>query len=442
MNFLHLKSKTVGSAAIILGISALGSRFLGLIRDRILAGKFGAGDELDIYFAAFRIPDLVFNVLIAGAVASAFIPVFVEIYKKDKKEAWETASNFINTSLFILISISSILIIFTPLIMPLVAPGFSGEKMGILSNLTRVIFISPIFLALSAIFGSILNSFKRFLAYALAPLMYNLGIIFGALVLVDYFGIYGLGFGVILGAFAHFLVQVPSVLFSGFRWRAVLSLFNPNIKRIIKLMIPRSIGLGAFQVNLWVTTAIASTLSVGSVALYNLANNIQYIPIGVMGLAYATAVFPSFSHFAAERDYVKFTKEFKRSFWRIIFLSGVAAILLFVFREFIARIILEAGEFSSLDTKIIGYLLGFFAIGIVPHSIIPIISRAFYALQNTKTPVFINIAGIALNISLAAYFVFVLRWDLIGLAFAFSIAGIVNAAVLFFVFQRFLAGKH
>ena len=437
LKLLNFRSGTITSAAMILAISALGSRFLGLLRDRILAGKFGAGDDLDVYFAAFRIPDFIFNILIAGAISAAFIPIFIELYKKDKNEAWRVSSNFINISLIGLVGISIILVAAAPLIMPFVVPGFDDEKLATASDLTRIIFISPFFLALSAIFAGMLHSFNRFIAYALSPLMYNLGIIFGALVLVDYWGVYGLAWGVVLGAVAHFLVQVPSVFFSGFRWRRVFLLSDVHFIKIIKLMVPRSLGLGAFQINLWVTTAIASTLSVGSVAIFHLANNIQYIPIGIIGIAYATAAFPTLSHAAAERNYDKFFKEFRSSFWRILVLSAFAAVALFVFRDPISQIILGVGKFGDLNVRVVSYLLGFFAIGVVPYSLIPIISRAFYSLQNTKIPVIINTGGMALNIILSVLLVFVFQLNLIGLALAFSIAGVVNVFVLFIAFQRF-----
>lgn len=436
---LHFKSGSITSAAMILAISALGSRFLGLLRDRILAGKFGAGDELDVYFAAFRVPDLIFNILIAGAVSAAFIPVFTQIYAKDKNEAWRAANNFINLSLIGLIGVSAVFFFGAHIIMPFVAPGFDAEKLQITSSLTRIIFISPVFLALSAIFAGILHSFQRFVAYALAPLMYNLGIIFGALVLADYWGVFGLAWGVVLGASAHFLVQMPSVLFSGFRWINIFAPQNIYFKKIIKLTVPRSLGLGAFQINFWATTAIASTLSVGSVAIFNFANNIQYIPIGIIGISYATAAFPTLSRAVAKQNYEEFFREFRSSFWRVLVLSAMAAAALFVFRGFIADIILGAGKFGDLNVRVVSYLLAFFSLGIVPHSLIPIISRAFYSLQNTKTPVIINVAGMAFNIALSALLVLVFNFDLVGLALAFSIAGIANAFVLFIAFQKFLS---
>ena len=189
--FFNSQAKTIASAAVILGAASLVSRIIGLFRDRILAGQFGAGDELDIYYAAFRIPDLVYSLLVLGAISAGFIPIFISYLKKDKNKSWYLANSLLNLMALSLMVICALLIIFTPWLMKLVAPGFSSEKLSITVQLTRVMFLSPFFLGLSAIFGGILQSFRRFLVYALAPIMYNLGIIFGALVLVNYrFGLW------------------------------------------------------------------------------------------------------------------------------------------------------------------------------------------------------------------------------------------------------------
>ncbi|MBU1137184.1 murein biosynthesis integral membrane protein MurJ, partial [Patescibacteria group bacterium] len=185
---LNNKSKTIAAAAVVLGAASLISRLLGLIRDRILAGTFGAGNELDIYYAAFRIPDLVYSLLVMGAISAGFIPVFINYLKKDKKSAWQLASNILNLMTLSLIAVCVLLFIFSPWLMKLVAPGFSEDKLALAVGLTRVMFLSPLFLGASAVFGGILQSFKRFLVYSLGPIMYNLGIIFGALVLTKYFG--------------------------------------------------------------------------------------------------------------------------------------------------------------------------------------------------------------------------------------------------------------
>lgn len=456
MNFFHARSRTITSAAFVLAFAALLSRILGLLRDRILAGKFGAGDELDIYFAAFRVPDLLYNVIIAGAVSSAFIPVFITLYYKNKQEAWEAASNFLNIALILLILCAVLFAVASPFIMPLLAPGFDSAKLDATTNVARIMFVSPIFLGLSAILSGVLHSFKRFFAYALAPIFYNVGIIFGALVLTEFWGIYGLAWGVVLGAFLHFLIQIPSAVFSGFVWRGVFNLKDKNFSRIFTLMVPRSLGLAAFQINLWVITAIASMLAAGSVAIFNLANNLQYLPIGIIGISFATAAFPSLSKSASAEKREKFIDELYKTMRLILFFVFPLSVFMFVLRAHIVRIVLGTGQFSWTDTRLTAAALGIFCFGIFAHSLIPLISRAFYSLGDTKTPVIINTLAIFINVLLSFVFVFWLfemkgflkfvsdllnleginNIEILGLPLAFAIAGIANLKILFYVFCK------
>src|SRR4030043_784621 len=201
-------SNSINSAALIIAAAGILSRVLGLVRDRILAAKFGAGDTLDIYYAAFRVPDLIYNLLILGALSAAFIPVFTSLLAHEKKEeAWRLANGLLLLAILVLLFISGFFAIFTPFFMKFITPGFSGEKLSSVIKLTRIMFLSPIFLGISGIFGGILNSFKRFLIYSIAPLFYNLGIIIGALFFAPAFGPIGLAWGVILGAFLHMAIQ-------------------------------------------------------------------------------------------------------------------------------------------------------------------------------------------------------------------------------------------
>lgn len=452
----HSQSKTITSAAFILGTAALVSKILGLLRDRLLAGRFGAGDELDMYYAAFRIPDFVFNILIIGAVSAAFIPVFASMWERSQKDAWQVSNGVLNLFLSFLIFLSIILILFCPLLISIIAPGFEGEKKEITVALTRIMFLSPIFLAVSNILSGILQSFRRFLVYSLAPIMYNIGIIIGILFFVPKFGIYGLAWGVVLGAFLHMIIQIPSARFCGYRYRFVFDIYNSGVRKIIKLMIPRTIGLGASQINLIVITAIASTLASGSIAIFNLANNLQYIPIGIVGISFATAVFPSLSQeFAGERK-EEFIKKFSSAFRQVLILIIPLSALMFILRAQIVRIILGTGEFTWADTRLTAASLGIFALGIFAQSLVPLVSKAFYALHNTIIPVVISIISIVLNVGFSFLFVWLLTFDnffhnfifenlklegieqiaVLSLPLAFSIAGIFNFALLLFALYK------
>src|SRR6056297_3165237 len=274
----NFESNSITSAAGLLAASTVISRLLALVRDGLLAGKFGAGAATDIYFAAFRIPDLVYNFLIAGGLVVAFLPLFSEFYSEDKERAWKFVSNILNIFLVLLVVVCAVLFFLAPLLIDLIAPGFSVAQQAKTVMLTRLMFLSPIFFGLSSIFSGVLHHFKRFLAYALAPVLYNLGIIFGIVALAPRFGIFGVGIGVVSGAFLHWLVQVPAAKHCGFNYKLLLR-WNKSIKKMFKLMIPRSVAMASQQINLIVITAIASTVGEGSVAVFNFANNLRRLPI-------------------------------------------------------------------------------------------------------------------------------------------------------------------
>ncbi len=459
---LNNKSKTIFSAAFILVVTALTSRVLGLLRDRLLAGRFGAGDKLDIYFTAFRLPDLVFNIIIVGAISSVFIPIFTEYFHKDDKEAWQLTNNVLNLVLLFLMALVVVLIIFAPFIISLIAPGFSGAKREMTILLTRIMFLSPILLGVSSIFSAVLQYFHRFLIYSLAPIVYNIGIIIGILFFVPKFGLVGLAWGVVLGALLHVLIQLPSTIYSGFRWQPIFNIFHTGVRKIIKLMIPRTIGIAGDQINFLVITAIASTLVSGSIAVFNLANNLQYVSIGIFGIAFATAVFPSLSRAFAKKENDSFSKDFSSTFSRVLFLIIPLSVLFFILRAQIVRVILGTGAFGWVDTRLTAAALGIFSISIFAQSLIPLVSRAFYACRDTKTPVLISLASIFLNIIFSFLFVWLLgsvsifnSWisnvlklqglrsmAILGLPLAFSLAEIFNFVVLIKIFAKKIGWWH
>ncbi|MEA3293212.1 MAG: lipid II flippase MurJ, partial [Patescibacteria group bacterium] len=268
---LNIQTKTINSAALVLGAASFVSAVLGLFKNRLLAGVFGAGNELDIYYASFRIPDFITMVLIMGAISAAIIPVFSEYLVRSKEDAWKFFSNLLNLFLFFLIFISIILFIFTPQLISLIAPGFGPEKKALTIVLTRIMFFSPILLGISNIISGTLRVFQRFLVTSLSPILYNAGIIFGLLFFVPLMGLKGLAWGVVLGGFLHLLIQIPILIKLGFRSKLIFNIKEPGFLKVVKLTIPRSIGLAASQINLIVVTAIASCMVAGSIAIFNLA---------------------------------------------------------------------------------------------------------------------------------------------------------------------------
>ncbi|HUW71822.1 MAG TPA: murein biosynthesis integral membrane protein MurJ [Candidatus Humimicrobiaceae bacterium] len=403
--FLNSQTGGIGAAAGILAISALVSRFLGLIRDRLLAGTFGASPELDSYFAAFRIPDLVYSILIAGGVIVAFLPLFSEYFLKNQKEAWRFVNNVLSIFLFFLVLISLGILIFAPTLIKLITPGFNPEQINLTVLLTRILFLSPILLGLSSIFSGVLQYFNRFLAYSLTPVLYNLGIIFGILFIVPYFGILGVAIGVILGAFFHFAIQIPSALSCGFRYQPVFNFKAPGLKRVFLLMAPRTFAVASWQINLIVITAIASTLTTGSITIFNLANNLQYLPLGIIGTAFATAAFPFLSRFWANHQDGKFIEAFSSALRQTLYFIFPVTFLMYLLRNQIVEIVLEQGEFSQVAAQLTAVSLGLFCLGTIALSLVPLLSRIFFSFQDTKTPTLITLVVMLLNIALSFYFV-------------------------------------
>jgi len=428
-------SQSILNAAFLVASLGLVSRFLGLVRDRILASKFGAGDVLDIYYAAFKIPDLIFNLLILGALSAAFIPVFTSLISNKKdNEAWKLVNKFISLTGLALILIVTVLFIFTPNIVDLIVFGFDDEKRNAITSLTRIMLGSPLLLGFSSILGGILNSHKKFFFYSLAPIFYNIGIIIGVTFLVEIFGISGLGYGVVLGALFHLLVQLPEVLRCGLKFKLDFNFKDKNLRKILVLMIPRTMGLAVVQINFLVVTILASTLESGSLAVFSLANNIQSVPLGLIGISFAVVAFPTLSCSWAQNNKKEFIASFSDVFEKIIFFIIPTSIIFIVLRAQLVRIILGAGNFDWNDTILTFKALGIFSLSLFAQTLIPLLTRSFYAIQNTKTPFFIGLFSEAINLILALFLI--KRYGIAGLIGAFSIATIINMLLLLIVLRK------
>ena len=426
-------------AAVLVATSSLLSRVLGIIRDRILAGRFGASGTLDIYYSAFRIPDLIFNLLILGALSAGFIPIFTSLIRKsanedgsstkgeENNEAWELANNVLNVLLIILAFLSVLGIIFAPALMKLIAPGFSAEARDQAVQLTRIMFLSPIFLGVSSIFGGVLQSFKNFFIYSLSPILYNVGIILGVIFLYPLFGIKGLAMGVVLGTIMHMLVQLPSVRALGFRFKLFsFSLRDRNLLRIGRMMIPRTLSLAISQIDLVVTTIIASTLASGSLTVFNFANNLQSFPIGIFGVSFAVAAFPILSQFAFDNK--KLVESFSSTMRQILFFIIPSTVILITLRAQIVRVILGTGSFSWNDTVLTMQTLAFFSLSLFAQASIPLLTRVFYARHDSRTPFSVGMFTVLLNIFLSIYLS--RKMGVAGLALAYSLSNILNFAFL------------
>lgn len=425
---------SVKGATVILVITLFFSNILGMVRDHYIAQKIPT-TLLDAYYAAFRIPDLIFNLLILGAISAAFIPIFTGyISRKEEKEAWHVANSFLNLSILVLIIFSIILALIMPYIIPLIVPDFGPDKQALTVKLARLMLFSPILFGVSYTLGGILNSYKRFFIYSIAPLVYNLCIILATIFLADKYSVYGLVIGVLVGAFLHMIIQLPLVGKLGYRHKFVFDWRDTGVRKIFFLMIPRSIGLGATQIMLLVYTSIASTLAAGSVAIYNLADNIQTMPVVVFGVSFATAVFPNLSEAISLKDNSKFVNYVWRGIRTILFLlipSGIGIILL---RAQITRLILGSGYFGWQQTVDTANTLGCLAISLFAQGIVALLARAFYALHDTKIPMATSIVSIVVSIILG--YILAPIMGIVGLGLAFSIGSIANALILYILIRN------
>ncbi|OGM98120.1 MAG: murein biosynthesis integral membrane protein MurJ [Candidatus Yanofskybacteria bacterium RIFCSPHIGHO2_01_FULL_41_21] len=435
------KSK-IFRASVLLGFFTIVGKLIGLLRDRILVGQFGASTELDVYYAAFRIPDLVFNLLILGATSSAIVPIFIEYYQRDKAGAWRVAQNFLNVMVAGVAVLSILVFVFAEPIAYLIGPGFGPAEIKILANLMRIMLLSTLIFAVSTILGSILHALQRFLVYALAPVFYNLGIIAGVVFFVPLFerwgynGIYGLGFGVVLGALLHLLIQLPVALREGFRFGKLFDISDHTFRRMITLMIPRTLALGAYNIGLTIITSIASLLGSGSITIINLATNLQFVPVSVIGISLATAVFPQLSSHAVTQDIPEFKRKLNHALRVTFILTGIIAVFMFVFRQLIIDIIFQVGTFKETDRALTASVLGIFMFSVIAQSLMHVITRAYYAFQNTKTPFLVAISSIVLNVLLSYILGLQLGMGVKGIAIATVIAYNINFMFLYILFRR------
>jgi putative peptidoglycan lipid II flippase len=423
------KNFKIGTAAGLLAGSYFASAILGLMRDRLLAARFGLDATLDAYFAAFSVPDLMFYLLVSGALAVTFIPVFSEkLATGNKKAAWELSSSIINF-LGIVTFIGSILIfIFADPLMWLVAPAFDQGRHEVAVGLTRILALNPFLFSISSVYASMQQAFGRFFFYALAPVMYNLGIIFGISYLSPEYGINGVAIGVILGAIAQLIIQRIGLSGLGFHYQSAIFWKNESFKKVLKLMVPRSFDEAIEHMSAVIERAIASGLVIGSVAAYQYAFNLKNMPITLIGTAIATAAFPKISNSASinRADLVK--KQLCSTAQTMLWLLIPVASLMIVLRGYVVRLLFGFGDPTTAS------ILGWFAAAIVFQSVLRLVARAFYAYQDTKTPLYVSIVAILINI--VAALVLVRLYGVRGLAMAQSLVATVELTILLAFLRR------
>ncbi len=424
---------TIGKAALMIGVLTLASRLIGFFRQYLFASHFGLSDTLDVYVTAFRIPDTIFNLLILGTLSAAFIPVFSGYYLKDKDHAMRIANTVLNVALIGMLFLCIILFLLAEPLTKLIVPGFDAEKLKETVMLTRLMLVSPIIFTASNVFSSILSSFKRFIAVNIAAIFYNVGIIVGLLIFYPHFGLLGLGLGVILGALLHAACQLPEVYRLGFKWQPIFDLGDKGVGKILTLFIPRIFGLDISVISLLIASFVGSFLAEGSIAAYTLANDLQAVPIGIFALSTATVLFPILSENFANKDEERFLKNLQKAITQILLFIIPVSIWMLLFRAQIVRFIYGHGAIGWEQTILLFNSLGVFTLALFSQSLVPLFSRAFYARQNTVTPVIIGLVSMTINA--ASSYVLGLYYGVAGIIAGFAIASFCNCVLLFLVLR-------
>ncbi len=457
--FLGKDWHNLNEAALLLSLCALFSQVLALARDRLFAHFFGASATLDIYYAAFRIPDFLYVSLASFVSVTVLIPILLE-KMGNSGEGNEESRKFINdmfTIFFSVMLVASVVLFFLiPFIAPFIAPGFDEEATDKLIGLSRILLLSPILIGVSNLVGSVTQTLRKFFVYALSPVFYNIGIIIGIIFLYPLFGISGLAYGVVLGAILHFAIQIP-VLFAhkfipSFSRRIDFSV----IKRIILVSFPRAITLSLNQLSLIVIIAIASLLEEGSVSVFNFSYNLQSVPIVIIGISYSVAAFPGLVRFFSVGDRAGFVKGIESAARTIIFWSLPITFLFIVLRAQIVRVILGSGAFSWADTRLTAAMLAIFAVSLVAQNLLPLFIRGYYATSDTRRPLLINLFSYGFIIVLSFGLISFVRkfpesryfmenllrvadvpgTEALMLPLAYSIGSLINIFLLFRIFEN------
>ena len=419
---------SIGRASLLMIATLIASRLLGWLRLSVIGAKFGQTPELDAFWAAFRIPDTLFNLLVAGALASAFIPVFTGYLAKEREdEAWRVASSVLNAIVISLVAFSAILWVLAPWIMPLLAPFPDPEQRETAIHLSRIMLLSPIFMGLSALFTGILNSYRQFLSGATAPIVYNFVIILFALFASPFLGIEALAWGTVAGALTMWLVQIPELTFRRTRYKLTLDLGHPGVREIVRLTVPRTLALGAVQLIFIVDTFLAAKMPEGSLTALIYAFQLMQLPLGVFSIAISAAVFPTLAHYAAQGMQARMRDILQTAIRWILFLTVPTIVMMIVLRRPIVNLLFQYGQFGPEAREATQEAFLFYSLGLVGHALIQILARAYYASKDTRTPLALTLVSIGTNIVLSV--LLAPSYGINGLALANSIATLAEAAL-------------
>lgn len=435
-----LDNRGLVNAAMVIMLFFVLSRVIGLAREILISARFGTSAELDTYLAAFRVPDLLFNLVAGGALGSAFIPTFSVYWTQGQtSKAWLLFSRVLNLITLLLILVTLVVALFAPLLVQrLIAPGFTPGQQLITAHLMRAMLISTVIFGMSGLVMGALNAVQHFLLPAAAPLFYNLAIILGAWFLTPRWGVDGLVVGVVVGALLHLLVQLPGLRRTGATYTPSLNWHDPGVREVARLMGPRVLGILFVQMQFLVNTILASGLSAGSLVALNNAWLLLMLPLGIFAQSVATAVFPTFAAQVAAQQTDAMRRTLGQTLRTVLFLTIPAAILLYVLRVPLISALFQRGRFTAESTQLVAYALQFYALGLTAHAVVEIAVRAFYALHDTLTPVIIGVAAMSLNILFSFWWIHRLGYG--GLALANTTATTLEMLALLWLLHQRTAG--
>lgn len=397
LTILYKEVRGLHQAAYVLALFTLASQILAIVRDRILAHEFGAGYELDVYYAAFRIPDLLF-VLFASVLSVYVLLPFVSRAEHDGAgQGGVVLTQVFSLFLFIYSTVAAVTWLLAPVLVPWVFPGFAPEAYGEIVALLRILLLQPFLLGLSSLFGVVTQMHHRFVLYALSPLLYNIGIIIGATVFYPLWGISGLAYGVVLGAGGHMIVQWPLVRKSSLAFSVVWKIDWRLILDVAKVALPRALTLSCGQIQMLTFMMLASSMAVGSVAVLQFAYNLQSVPLAIVGMSYSVAAFPVLADLLAKQEEKKFATYVSTALRHIIFWAIPIAALIIVLRAQIVRVLLGSGSFNWDDTRLTAATLAIFVVSLLGQAVLLLLVRAFYAGGFTRIPLIVTALGTGLG---------------------------------------------
>ncbi|MDZ4299875.1 MAG: lipid II flippase MurJ [Candidatus Sungbacteria bacterium] len=458
----------VHTAALLLGAAGLLSRLLALLRDRLLTAHFGIGRELDIYNAAFQIPDFMSVLFLLGAGTSAILPLFQEYAVADKEKAKRLIFDLLTVFLGGAFVVSGVVFLAAPMLMRIIVPGFSSADQALTATLTRIMIFSPVLFGISGIVSSVAQSYERFIAYAVAPLLYNLGIIFGILVLAPRGGVVGLGVGVVLGAALHMAVQFRATQDLGFTLhaffrhirsggrRSMSAFFTAGVRRVSRLSLPRVLAISFSQLTFIALIALGSRLVAGSITVFSFAQNIYFVPIGVFALGYTVALFPRLNSAYLARDGDIFFRELFTGMRAILFWILPVSVLIIVLRAHVVRTALGAHSFTWNDTRLTAASLAILAVALAAGSLVALFIKCFHTIEDTWRPLIISFVSSIVSLAVAVLTMRALadhtffgravgeilriadlgHYEVVGLSFGFAAGLALNALLLYVVLTK------